>query len=456
MRITAGAESGQVVQRDASGMALVRFEGFCGQETTGPVTLRVSGPNVDRDEQAGEAADGTWSAPLSDLPAGGPYRVDLACGSETAQVSDLYVGEVWVLAGQSNMEGAGDLCMVEQPMPRVRVMDLADRWVMAEEPLHWIYESVDSAHWGCDAEMRRRLAVEQRSNRVKGAGLGLPFGIALSTTLDVPVGLIASARGGASMQDWSPTLLPSGGASLYGSMIRRIRKAGGVRGILWYQGESDTNPVDGADYPGRFRTFIEAVRTDLGQPDLPILYVQLGRFVSESSLADLRSWNSVQEAQRRAVLAIPNVAMAAAVDLELDDAVHIATGGLRRLGRRLATLSRRLVYGDNHIKSGPQLGRISVDGPNRDRIRIEFHNVNGSLWCADLLSGFSLRNLDGHHIPIIYKEEIEPGHSNVILLWLTRTLPPGCSLHYGWGRDPYCNLRDELDLAAPVFGPVRL
>lgn len=457
MKIVSGLENGQVAQRGPSGTGVLRVEGTCAGADGHAIRLSVTGENFQHlKPQAGEVSGGRWTAQVDDIPAGGPYRVDAACGSESCSVEDIYVGEVWILAGQSNMEGVGDLYDVEPPSPLVRVMDLADRWGIAEEPLHWPFEAVDSVHWGCDPEQRPVFAREHRSNRVKGAGLGLPFGAALSSALGVPVGLVVCARGGTSMQEWSPSLLDQGGASLYGSMIRRARKVGPVRGILWYQGESDTSPVDSIEFPHRFRDFVLAIRRDLEFPDLPFLYVQLGRFICESSLADLRSWNEVQEAQRTAVSQMEHTAMAAAVDLELDDLIHVGTQGLRRLGRRLANLARSRVYGDEDILTGPQPKFFSVEGINRDRIVIEFSHVNGRLQCAGRLSGFSIRNLDGYHIPIIYKEEIATGRRNAVQLWLTRGIPRGGALYYGWGRDPYCNLVDERDLAAPVFGPVYL
>jgi sialate O-acetylesterase len=247
-----------------------------------------------------------------------------------------------------------------------------------------------------------------------------------------------------------------GGASLYGALLRRVRKAGGVCGILWYQGESDTNPVDAQEYPRLFRSLIGSLRADLGAPALPFLFVQLGRLVSESSLADLRAWNVVQDAQRHVNLDLSGTAMTTAVDLDLEDAIHISTRAQKRLGRRLAILARATAYGDTSVKTGPKPGRITVDDRSRDQITIEFEDVNKSLRPAGRLTGFSLRNMDGYHIPILFREEVDPRRPTMVRLYATRSIPRCAALHYGWGRDPYCNLVDELDMAAPAFGPIYL
>ena len=72
------------------------------------------------------------------LPVGGPYEIEGA--------RDILVGDLWVLAGQSNMEGVGDLIDVETPSPYVRSFQSREEWGMAEEPLHWLGESPRVVH----------------------------------------------------------------------------------------------------------------------------------------------------------------------------------------------------------------------------------------------------------------------------------------------------------------------
>ena len=160
--------------------------------------------------------------------------------SRTVSVGPIFVGDLWVLAGQSNMEGR------RRP----------DRRHAAESEGH--------RRWGWTASGRRprsrctgwstrptrsiratrrpasRAAAEQHKTRTKGAGLGLPFAVAMVEATGVPVGLVACAHGGTSMAQWDPAKKGEGGKSLYGSMLRQVKLAGGkVKGVLWYQGESD-------------------------------------------------------------------------------------------------------------------------------------------------------------------------------------------------------------------------
>jgi len=57
---------------------------------------------------------------------------------------------------------------------------------------------------------------------------------------------------------------------------------------------------------------------------------------------------------------------------------------------------------------------------------------------------------------VIYKARVDPADSSVVLLSIGGKLPEGAKLHYGYGKDPYCNLRDAADMAAPVFGPMTI
>ena len=182
-------------------------------------------------------------------------------GAELAAhaVEQVLVGDVWVLAGQSNMVGRAELEKVEKPHELVHVFRPEGGWAQAKEPLH-----------------ERR----ERNNMVIGAGLGLPFAKEMVRRTNVPVGLIPTAVGGTSLWQWDPALKTKGRESLYGNMLAQFEASGGMaRGMLWYQGESDTRPGRVEQYLDRFREFVAAIRADLRRPDLPIYTAQLSRYV---------------------------------------------------------------------------------------------------------------------------------------------------------------------------------
>lgn len=359
---------------------------------------------------------------------------------------EVFVGDVFILAGQSNMEGVGDLVDVEEPSPFVRNFQSCELWDLAEEPLHWLNESPRGVHralWGMpplegDPEPRD-------PNRPKGAGLGLPFGKRWHERTGVPVGLVPCAHGGTSMSQWSPALKDKGGDSLYGATVLRHEKVGGkVAAILWYQGESDANPVDAPLYLGRMQELIAAFRSDFNQPELPFYFVQLGRFAIPSEAQGDASWSLVRESQRQLQSLVPNTAMVSAVDLDLDDAIHISTAGLKRLGKRLVDVALGI--------PSPDLAGVTVEEGGK-RIRVSFKNLRGGLHSGSRPTGFSLRTPDGVDVAGIFKTTLDGDDA---ILHCDPLVTSGLHLWYGYGLDPYCNLTDAEDSAIPAFGPVVL
>lgn len=461
LRIEHGATDYQVFQRDERDETVVDVGGRCRTDTADRVEVQITKPGsqVQQWIEAGRAEEAHWQASVR-LQTGGPYTLHFRLRSqpdEVAEVKEVLVGDLWVLAGQSNMEGVGDLIDVEAPHPLVHSYTMAESWEVAQEPLHWLCCSIDSVHNPNGVIPGDEQHAEWHRTRNKGAGLGLPFAKAMVEATGVPVGLVPCAHGGTSMSQWSPDLAYLGGGSLYGSMLRRVEAVGGrVKGLLWYQGESDANPNDVPLFVERFTRFVERVRADFNAPALPFYYVQIGRFVVAMPQEGELAWNQLQDMQRLLAEQIPNTAVVASVDLELDDLIHIGTQGLKRLGKRLANIALRELFGRSDIQRGPRLVGASVDNPEGTRIRVRFTNVNGRLTAAGRISGFSIRTAQHHPYRIIYKMEVDKASPTDILLHLTEACPQNAFLWYGFGIDPYCNVVDEADMAVPVFGPVSI
>jgi len=445
-----------VLQRDESGSAALRVSGVAAGvngKTVEARLLRKFLPLAGFEWNAiARVERGAWSGELKSIPTGGPYRLELRVAGTPAEaaVSNFMVGDLWVLAGQSNMDGNGILADLEQPHPLVHSFDMTDHWLVAEEPLHLLPGAVDRVHWRrqsgqepvrLEGDALRKFIAARR----KGAGLGLPFAVEMVRRTGVPIGLLPCAHGGTSMAQWDPALKDKGGDSLYGAMLRRVRAVGGkVKGVLWYQGESETSPQNVPLFRERFQKLIASIREDFGQPSLPFYYVQISRYVNDRNIA---SWNAIQELQRQAETAIPHCAMAVAVDLALDDGIHIGTRDLKRLGVRMAHLASGGARGPRPVSATLLEGNI---------VRVEYAQVNGELQAPDRIAGFSIHAPTGEPVPLIFKTLIDPSSRRAVLLHLDRKLPEGARLHYGYGKDPYCNLRDSADMAAPVFGPMEI
>lgn len=388
-------------------------------------------------------ADGTARVTLDSgetlaLPAGGPH--------EAGGAKNILAGDLWVLAGQSNMEGVGDLDDVEPPHPLVHSFQSRESWALAEEPLHWLGESPRPVHHIISGQPVPAAIPPRDPARAKGAGLGLTFAKAMVDRTGVPVGLIPAAHGGTSMQQWDPARKGQGGHSLYGATLERVKAIGGrVAGILWYQGESDANPADAALYQARMTALVQSFRADLNSPDLPFLFVQLGPFITDPDPSLVAGWNQVREFQRLLLGTLPNVGMVSAIDCGLDDGIHIDTAGLKTLGRRLAAVASG--------RPTPAL-RSATFEPEHGRLRVSFDHVQGALQSEGRPNGFTLRDSSGTELPLIYKTALDG--PDALLKITDPALLPGASLWYGYGLAPYCNLTDAAGAAVPAFGPVRV
>ena len=454
LKITMGLSPYQVAQCNAEGKGLILCSGTW-SGSNGPLSVRILKEDVPLEDWrvAGAAENGQWLAIIDTLPAGGPYTVAVRIEDTITSVDGVLAGDLWILAGQSNMQGVGNMLDVEPANPQVNMLAMNGVWRPAQEPLHILAESPDAVHGTFNSEEERQTAIENAKNGPKGAGLGMAFASEMVRRTGRPVGLICTAHGGTSMEQWNPAGREAGGASLYGSMYAQVQRAGGmVRGALWYQGESDANPEAAAVFREKFEAFIAAMRRDFENPDLPFYYVQIGRFVNPG--ADPAFWNRIQEIQRVCEPSIPRTGLVTAIDLELDDAIHVGTPSLKRLGKRLANLAERDLYG-GAVQSGPRPGEITFqDTPYGKQARVKFTAVNGRLTAVGRPTGFTLSSgPDGPPISCVYRVELPADAPDTAVLWL-QSVPENPHLWYGRGFDPCVNITDEADMAVPVFGPI--
>jgi sialate O-acetylesterase len=447
----------QVFQRSATDTVTIAMEGVAPIAGNIAATVSAEGKALEAwsGVQIGSATGGSWQAVLSGLPMGGPYTIRLVlagpAGSPTHElnVKRVLVGDLWLLGGQSNMQGIGDMVGVEEPSDRVNVFRMRHMWDEAREPIHRLYESVDRVHRG-DAPMpSTEESDKMTSQQTKGAGLGLPFAKQMVARTGVPIGLVPVGHGGTSMDQWSPAKRDMGGDSLYGSFLSSLKATGGkVRGMLWYQGESDAVPGEASAtaFAPKLAGLVEAIRQDTGDPNLPFYFVQIGCFANTNPVIR-KGWNIVQEAQRHCEETIPNSGLVASVDLALDDGIHIGTEGLKRLGKRLTNLA---LGGPSR---GPRLDRVERAGLV---LRVVFKGGVKLMPNKGRVSGFSIRTPEGEDTNLIFKQLVDPADASVVLLHLTEEPPEGSQLWYGYGLIPFCNLTDNEDMAAPVMGPLAI
>lgn len=454
MKLDTGLFDHAVLQRNRRNLSDADFSGTT--DATGTVTTTVMSGGATLEgfdaRRAGAAARGRLSGTLKGLPAGGPYDVELAVRDrsgtalDVVRVKDVLVGDVWILGGQSNMQGVGLIKDAPKPDPLVRAWYMDDRWGVAKEPVHNMWATVDGVHIILCGGIR------PVKNTVTGVCPGVAFAQRMRELTGVPQGVLACAHGGTSMSQWDPKLKKEGGRSLYGATVRRVRKTGGkVAGVVWYQGESDANAPAAPLYTKRMKDMVRAMRRDFGDATLPIAVVQISRVVGWGPDVAVH-WNSVQEQERRLPEAIPNCTVVPAIDLSLDDSIHISGRDQVRLGHRLAQAMHVLKAGRKGGKPPIALKQIKVaEGRGLAKLIVEFDNVVGRLHAGGRAVGFEL--VDASPGAFIYDTEVD-GNRAIIHCTQPVEIISNLALHYGLGADPVCNVTDKADRSLPVFGPI--
>ena len=452
VQITEGLFSRMVLQRSKSGASRAMFAGTC--KATGNVEARVRAKGKTLRgwnwKKVGQARRGKLAGRINGLASGGPYDIDLRIVSkgetlDTLSIGDVLVGDVWVLAGQSNMEGIGWLKDKLRPISQVRAFYMTDVWDVAADPLHTLWCAVDPVHGG------NPKASPVQPGRYAGVGPGVSFGQDLYKKTGVPQGLLCCGHGGTSMTQWDPAKKKEGGKSLYGAMCRRVKKNGGsVAGVFWYQGCSDADPAASACYMQRMKTFVQSMRRDFKDPRLPVVTVQISRVTQRG---DGQWWDAIREQQRRLPEQIKHLATVPAIDLPLSDGIHLSGSGQAALGKRAAEAMQVLREGKKAGSPPIDVRDITVK-PNpiskQADVIVRFSNVAGSLTSAGRPTGFyvdSHTNMTNHY-------RVDLGGDKAILhLGCTVEMVDG-NLYYGRGFDPYCNVTDQAGRSIPAFGPL--
>lgn len=223
---------------------------------------------------------------------------------------------LFILAGQSNMAGRGKVDdEARTAKPNVYKLNKEGKWEPAIDPLHW-------------------------DKSAAGTGVGKPFGEMLAAKNPaISVGLIPTACGGSPISVWVP------GASFaqtkskpWDDAIERAKRAmqdGTLKGILWHQGESDSNPKGAADYAQRLEDLITRFRTELGAPELPFIIGQLGKFPARPWNENTEAVNAAQQAVAKKMKNVRFVPIPETIN-SIGDNLHFDTPTLRAFAKGYA------------------------------------------------------------------------------------------------------------------------
>lgn len=393
------------------------------------VTVKFNG----QQKSVTTGADRKWKLQLDPMVAGGPYTMTIS-GTNTVSLTDVYVGEVWQVGGQSNM----DLTLS------------ATDWKGAFE------DDIASANFP-----RMRYMKTRKGNRTwnivspsTAAGLsatGFFFGKELLQNVDCAVGLMVTAVGGTMIEQWfDPESMKQfkgkidasiTGGDMYNQFVTPVLGYG-IRGTVWIQGEQNASKVFGtSDYDDRFLAVITNWRKAWGQGEFPFYFGQItGTGTTQTTPFPNSPPALVREGQRQA-LKLPQTAMSVMLDIS-GGGWHYANKP--EAGRRLALAPKALLYGKTVEYMGPLFESFTVSGSN---VTVKFSHSKG-LKTNDGKppAGFALAGSDGKWY---FADKASIVGSNIVLSSIN--VPKPIQVCFGWNDRPRLNVYNSDNLQASPF-----
>jgi sialate O-acetylesterase len=419
-------------------------------------------------------SNGKWKVIFNPLPAGGPYTLIVKSKGKKIEFQNILMGDVWLCSGQSNMlfrlnqSYEGKQAIENSANKNIRLFQL--NAIRETDDVAWDSSVLDKVN-----KLEYFTGNWQQCNPQTAStfsAIGYFFGKKIQHEENVPIGLIEVAVGGApivsfmdrhtmefdnylvdELYNWRksdfimPWVRERASKNIENSKDPRQRhpyepcynyEAGiskfintPIKGILWYQGESDAHNVD--LYAYNFEKLIASWRK-LWKENLPFYLVQL-------SSIDRPSWPYFRDMQRKMSLKIPNTFMA--VSSDLGDSLNVHPAHKQPVGERLGLLALKNIYHKNIVANGPTVQKVSQSGKE---IVIDFTNAKKlHTRNSEPLTGFEVMNEMGKIFSP--KAEIK---DNKVILYLNKE-DKIINVLYGFKPFSRANLQNEAGLPASTF-----
>ncbi len=440
-----------VVQRNSDN----KIWGYAERGSRVKVEFRGNSETATADETTGK-----WLLKIAGGNAGGPFDMKITSKRETLTFSDVLVGDVWLCSGQSNMAWPlkGAVGKAGDMENRIRLFMVGDRGQVFDEK---------------KAEDNDQVVVEKQwmpcspETAVGFSIVGFHFGKNLSDALDIPIGLISCDVGGSRIEAWMsreelrrqqqsaadlktfldcaaknkyPRWISRYQSCLYSTMLRPIIGYG-IKGTIWYQGESNLH--NGDRYNDLFNRMITEWRSKWGIGEFPVYYVQIAPF-NYTKPNQQGGASLVRQAQREGLREYRNVGMAVTADIGNWNNIH--PGNKEQVGYRLARWALAKTYGNGDlVYSGPLYKDVKVEG---GKAVVSFEHGDGLKVKGDALKGLYLAGDDQRFYPATATVA-----NNQLIVRSSNVSRPK-AVRYGWstnGMDYPLNLYNAEDLPASPF-----
>ena len=264
-----------------------------------------------------------WEVEFPPMEYGGPYTLTFECDGEKTEISDIYVGEVYLFAGQSNIA----FMLRASNTPKEEYEELENLRLISLSP-----DPAPPVAW----KKAKSGVIEDFS------ALGYLVGRDIAKTKGIAVGVIACSQGASVLDSWLPKgTLASLGISFKENEMHRDRFGEygawngegylynkkfsklipyAFTGAVWYQGESNAAEGEALSYERMLRELIKIWREKLRDENLPFTIVQLAD--TYDRMDEGYGWKTVQDAQEKVATTEKNTYLAICRDISENDDVH--------------------------------------------------------------------------------------------------------------------------------------
>lgn len=391
-------------------------------------------------------ASGHWKISLPGTKVGGPYEMEIAAGEIAIKLVDIFIGDVWLASGQSNM--AFRLKAADDPNKAGLFAEAGNRNIR-------MYNVARVVEGGKVLDQPDRpWAKASTENIGDWSAVAYYFARGLFDHLKVPVGIINCSQGASTVEAWmNATALEEAGVPvkkfagiehyykdpsvLYDKMLAKLIPYT-LKGVIWYQGESNTTEPEA--YTKLFPAMINQWRSEWKQNDLPFVFAQLPNFRRKEDKTGV-SWAVFRQAQHNVAHSVPKCAMVVLIDVGDDDDIH--PRNKRVVGERMVLAARSVAYDEAIEFSGPVLDGISFKGK---KAKVLFDHVGtGLVIKGGKLMGFEVCDERGAWTSAeasIKRKDVLVSHREGAKI---------TGVRYAWANAPDVNLYNANGLPAVPF-----
>jgi len=415
---------------------------FWGSGMTGDtVYITFAGRRYETQVKAGQ-----WLIELPARKASGPYSLRIQDSHKTILYNNIYIGEVFLIAGQSNAEMTiAETKQAKQILNKYKNKDTFrfyyNEHLMAIKPQPsanglW-YNSGD---WSISASSAigtyfadHLLKLNPDLRNMKIGFIRLTYG-GSTIELFMPPNTISEINYTQCHQD--PIM------SGYWNGFMDYISPYPVKAVLYYQGENSSQLR--YSYELLLRNYIKGLRDSFANPRLPILLVQITGYGENFYTTDNDSWPIIREVQMRVAKTMNDVGLVATIDLSDKDPLEIHPKDKYPIGKRLAHLAMSLVYKKSNTVKSPEIHGLKKE----DNIfYLDVNNVGQGLTYKQLgKNDFEVLTTTGKWLPA--ESSIENTHT--LKVWHAKELSLK-GVRYAWRNYPSANYSNSFDLPLLPF-----